>query len=113
MGVVCKEEHLGLSIVVFVYSMVSLFAFMNLTYVRDFDALQINFTPMALSIISTIHLMRASDFTLIGMTISLLADSYFALRFKDNSDKINYTPIENFARESWTQQAFQGDNLTL
>lgn len=50
--------------------------------------------------------MRASDFTLIGMTISLLADSYFALRFKDNSDKINYTPIENFARESWTQQAF-------
>ena len=37
---------------------------------------------------------------------ALLADSYFAMRFKEDSDHIKYTPIENFARKSWTAEAF-------
>ena len=43
----------------------------------------------------------------------MIADGYFALRYKDNSDKIKYTPIELFAIESWTQQAFQKDGNIL
>lgn len=46
--VVTKQENL--SIIVLVYSLICLFSFFNVTYVRDFDALQINFTPMALSV---------------------------------------------------------------
>jgi hypothetical protein len=30
--------------------MICLFSFINVTYVRDFDALQVNFTPLILSI---------------------------------------------------------------
>ena len=78
--------------------MICFFSFMNLTYVRDFDALQINVTPVILSIVSIIALQRHFEYALLGMTIALLADSYFALRFKDNSDRIKYTPIEEFAR---------------
>ena len=37
---------------------------------------------------------------------ALLADSYFAMRFKEDSDHIKYTPIENFAQKSWTAEAF-------
>jgi hypothetical protein len=51
---------------------------------------------------------------MLGMTSALLLDSYFALRFKEGEDKIRYTPIENFARESWTQEAFsKNQNATL
>jgi len=49
-----------------------------------------------------------------GMTLALLADSYFALRFKSASDKIEYTPFELFAMQSWTEQAFdKNGNLSL
>jgi len=44
---------------------------------------------------------------LLGMVITMIADSSFALRYKDTSDKINWTCIERFAMESWTQNAFQ------
>ena len=36
------------------------------------------------------------------------------MRFRENSDTIDFTPIERFAMESWTQEAFVRDSsLTL
>ena len=59
-------------------------------------------------------MMSRFDTCSLGMSAALIADGYFALKFKDNSDKIKYTPIELFAIESWTQQAFTKDgNITL
>ena len=99
---------------VLAYSIICLFAFFNLTYVRDFDAIQINATPMILSVIGILAMMSRFDTCSLGMSAALIADGYFALKFKDNSDKIKYTPIELFAIESWTQQAFSKDgNITL
>ena len=111
-GTITKQGNL--SIIVLVYSLICLFSFFNVTYVRDFDALQINFTPMALSVAGIISLQRDFDFAVLGMTLALLADTYFAMRFKSEDDSIRYTPIENFARESWTQEAFsKNQNATL
>ena len=104
----------NLSMVVFVYSLICLFAFFNVTYVRDFDALQINFTPIILSIAGIISLQRDFDYSKLGMTIALVSDAYFALRFREREDQIRFSPIENFARESWTQEAFSiNQNPTL
>jgi len=104
----------NLSMIVFIYSLICLFAFFNVTYVRDFDALQINFTPIVLSIAGIISLQRDFDYSKLGMTIALIADAYFALRFKERGDEIRFSPIENFARESWTQEAFSiNQNPTL
>lgn len=111
-GVVSNTGNL--SMIVFVYSMICLFSFFNVTYVRDFDALQINFTPMVLTVAGIISLQREFDYSKLGMTVALLADSYFALRFKEKEDGITFSPIENFARESWTQEAFSiNQNPTL
>lgn len=44
------------------------------------------------------------------MTLSLIADSYFALRYKESSDLIEFNALELFAQESWTQQAFDKTN---
>ena len=113
-GVINQSEHHHLSIMVLTYSLICLFSFFNLTYVRDFDAIQINFTPMALSVFCIISLMKQFDIAAFGMTLALVSDSYFAIRFKDREDKIRYTPIEMFALESWTQEAFsQNRNVTL
>ena len=98
---------------VLAYSVICLFAFFNLTYVRDFDAIQINATPMILSVMGILAIMTQFDICSLGMSVALVADGYFALRYKDNSDKIKYTPIELFAIESWTQQAFQKDGNIL
>jgi hypothetical protein len=65
-----------------------MFSFMNLTYVRDFDVIQINMTPILLSIAALIAIQRQFEFALFGMTIALLTDSYCAIRFKTDSDKI-------------------------
>lgn len=99
-GVVANSGNL--SIITFVYSLVCLFAFFNVTYVRDFDAIQINFTPIVLSVAGIISLQRDFDYSKLGMTMALVADSYFALRFREQDDEIKFSPIENFARESWT-----------
>lgn len=40
------------------------------------------------------------------MCAALIADSYFAMRLQTDSDEIAYSPIENFARKSWTAEAF-------
>jgi hypothetical protein len=37
-----------------------------------------------------------------GMTAALAADSYFAVRYTDDSDQIEFNPLERFGRESWT-----------
>ena len=69
--------------VVFTYSAICLFSFFNVTYVRDFEALQVNFTPIMLAVCGIVALERQYDFYLFCMVLSLLADSYFALRFKE------------------------------
>lgn len=71
------------SITVFVYSLICLFSYFNITYVRDFDALQINFVPIMLATIAMIQVMHSSTvgFSLIGMTTTLLVDSYFAMKY--------------------------------
>jgi hypothetical protein len=47
------------------------------------------------------------------MVLALIGDSYYALRFKDEEDYIQYTPIEKFSLESWTQEVFRtGKNST-
>lgn len=47
------------------------------------------------------------------MTISLLADSYFAMRYNDDSDKIDFNVIELFCRESWTQCSFEQSKVSI
>jgi len=49
-----------LSISVFVYSVICLFSYFNVTYVRDFDAMQINIVPIVLTIIAMIEVMHSS-----------------------------------------------------
>ena len=101
-----EKEHQSLSIVVFIYTIICLFSFINVSYVRDFDALQVNFTPLMLSVCGMVTLMRTYDFLLLGMVLSLIADLYFAIRYKENSDEIAFSVVERFAMESWTQEAF-------
>jgi hypothetical protein len=111
-GVINQQGNLFM--ITLVYSLICLFSFFNVTYVRDFDALQINFTPLALSVAGIISLQREFSWTTMCLTLALVGDSYFALRFRDSKDEIKYTPIENFARESWTQEAFsKNENTTL
>lgn len=104
--ITCQKDHQSLSMVVFTYCAICMFSYFNVTYVRDFDALQVNFTPLMLTVCGLVAMQRHYDFYLLGMVLSLIADSYFALRFRDNSDKITFSMLERFAMESWTQEAF-------
>jgi len=63
-----------------------MFSYFNIAYVRDFNALQVNFTPIMLTVCGAMSLLKSCDFFLIGMVISLMADSYFALRYSENND---------------------------
>lgn len=101
-----KSDHQSLTMVVFTYSVICMFSYFNFEYVRDFDAIQVNFTPIMLTICGTMTLLQGYDFFLLGMVVSLLADSYFALRFSENNDKIAFNVVERFAMESWCQDAF-------
>ena len=92
--------------VVFVYSLITLFTYFNVAYVRDFEAVTVNFTTYSLAISSVLAYQYSDDITALGMCIALICDSYFAMRFKSDCDEINYSPIENFARKSWTAEAF-------
>lgn len=98
----------ALSITVFVYSMICLFSFVNVTYVRDFDALQINIVPIALSLMamSQLHYAETYEFCKVGLLVALIADSYFAIRYQESSDNIEFNNFELFAQESWTSGAF-------
>jgi hypothetical protein len=104
------SEAPAMPITVFAYSLICLFSFLNLAYVRDFDVIQVNVTPISLAMLGLCSLMAHFDYTTLGMTMALVADSYFALRYKDESDQIEYTYMELFAQESWTQQAFDRTN---
>ena len=74
---------------------------------RDFEALQVNITPITLAFAGMMGMQSNFSVPLLGMVIALIADSYFALRFKDEDDFIQYTPIEKFSLESWTQEVFR------
>lgn len=97
-----------LSITVFVYAIISLFSFFNVTYVRDFDALQVNFVPVVLSLVAMIEALHTETlgFSLAGMTVSLLADSYFAMKYQKSTNELEFNNVELFAQESWTQSSF-------
>lgn len=101
-----KSDHQSFSLVIFTYTMICMFSYFNIAYVRDFDAIQVNITPLMLTICGLVSLRQSHDFFLIGMVITLLADSYCALRFSENNDQINFSVIERFAMESWCQDAF-------
>jgi len=101
----------ALSITVFVYAMISLFSFLNVTYIRDFDALQINVVPVVLSIAAITEMIHSEqNIFLTGMTVALIADSYFAMRYQESKENIEYTNFELFAQESWTSEAFEKTN---
>ena len=95
------------SYIVLTYSLICLFSFFNTFYVRDFEALQVNITPITLTFAGMMGMQSNFSVPLLGMVIALIADSYFALRFKDEDDFIQYTPIEKFSLESWTQEVFR------
>lgn len=95
--------------------MISMFTYFNFSYVRDFDALQVNAAPIIMALFG-IHLGITEGFSypLAGTTAALAADSFFALRYQEMSDNIEYTPFEEFTMISWTQGAFeQTQNLPL
>lgn len=104
--ILCKKDHQSFAMIVLTYALICMFSYFNVAYIRDFDALQVNFTPLVLTVCGILGLQRHYDFYLLGMVISLIADSYFALRFKEKSDKIKFSVLERFAMESWTQEAF-------
>lgn len=95
------EDHQSFTIIVFTYSVISMFTYFNVAYVRDFNALQVNFTPIMLTVCGAMSLLKSCDFFIIGMVISLMADSYFALRYSENHDQIAFSVVERFAMESW------------
>lgn len=104
------SESQALAITVFAYACICLFSFMNVSYVRDFDVVQINVTPISLALIGITCVLKRFDLSTLGMTFALVADAYYALRYKETSDTIEYNSFELFAQESWTQQAFNKTN---
>jgi len=104
------SDSQALAITVLAYSCICLFSFVNVSYVRDFDVIQINVTPISLAFIGLINVLGNSELSIMGMTLALIADAYFALRYKETSDSIEYNVFELFAQESWTQQAFDKTN---
>ena len=99
------------SLLVLLYTLCCLFSFLNILYVRDFEAIQVNGSPMVLAFMGLmITLAYGTSYVPTGMTLALLADSYFALRFKDDSDHIEFTLVEKFALESWSQNVFNQSN---
>ena len=99
--------------IVFVYSLICMFSMLNISYVRDFDAIQVNLTPIMLSLTSLVASLQTGTIPAIGMAAATGLDAYYAMRFREGSDVINFTPIERFAMESWTQEAFTNRGLTL
>lgn len=66
--------------------------------VREVEIVQLNITTIGLSVMSIISLNQEFTLTLLVLTLGLFADSYCALRFKEDSHKIKFTPVEEFAR---------------
>ena len=74
--------------VVSAYSMISLFSMINCTYVRDFDVLQVNITPLLLFVSCMIASLTHPSASAIGMAVCTGFDAYFGLRYRDNTDVI-------------------------
>lgn len=104
--IIKSDLHRSYGVVVLMYSLVCLFSFVNATYVRDFDAIQVNFTPIVLSIAGILAMQKGFEVIAFGTVFACIADSYFAMRFKEESDSIEYTSIEKFTLQSWTQGVF-------
>lgn len=113
LGVVYQGQHLSFFLIALTYASICLFSFIDLKFVQDVEIIQLNITTIGLYVLSIISLNQEFSLTLLVLTLALLSDSYCAMRFKQDSHKIQFTPIEEFARQSWTQSAFQGDNITL
>jgi hypothetical protein len=91
------------NIMTLIYSIVAFFSFLNLSYVRDFDAIQVNITPIIMTVIGIINMVSGSGETLPmiatgGMTAALMADSYFGARYRDDTDEIEFNALEQFGR---------------
>lgn len=88
-----------LSITVFVYATICLFSYFNVTYVRDFDALQVNFVPVVLSLVAMIEAMHSETVGVcfIGMIATLIADSYFAMKYQKLDNELEFNNFELFA----------------
>ena len=113
-GLVMTKEK-SFAAVVLTYSLICMATFLNLSPVRDFEAIAVNFTPVALAIAGCVAMLsHGANYSLLGMTLSLVADSYFGLRYTQDSDNIEFNIIELFCRESWTQQCFERqDSLAI
>lgn len=113
-GVIMSNEK-SLGCVVLTYSMICLATFFNLTQIRDFEAIAVNFTPVALAIAGGVSILsNGRNFSNVGMTLALIADSYFGIRYTEESDEIEFNLLELFSRESWTQQGLDRiDSLAL
>ena len=113
-GLIMANEK-SLAAVVLTYALISLATFLNLSQIRDFEAITVNFTPVALAIAGCVSLIsHGPNYSLVGMTLALSADGYLGVRYTQDSDKIKFNVIELFCRESWTQQCFERqDNLAI
>ena len=93
----------GFAMAVFIYSISTLFSFFNLAYVREIDVIQVNFTPLFFAAMGACLLLAGDrTYSTIGMTLALVADGYFGLRFNEDSDKIHSNALELLSIESWT-----------
>jgi hypothetical protein len=52
-------ESSAFAVLAAAYSLICLFSFFNVSYVRDFDALQVNIVPMFLTLCSIVQLHQA------------------------------------------------------
>jgi len=64
----------------------------------------INFTPVALAIAGGVAMIsHGCTYSNAGMTVALIADSYFGIRYSEDSEEIEFNLVELFSRESWSQ----------
>lgn len=98
--------------VVGAYSLISMFSMINCTYVRDFDALQVNITPLLLAVSCLVSALEHHSVSAIGMAVATGFDAYFGLRYRDNTDVIEFNVLERFALENWVNTGFRENNLT-
>ena len=103
LGGLIVGDNEAFSILSLVYSLIALFGYFNVTYVRDFDAIQVNAAPMMLATVGAFNCVTGGyNYSSLGMTLSLIMDSYFGMRYREEEEHIEYNALELFARESWT-----------
>ena len=54
-----------------------------------------------------------NDYFIYGIIGILIIDAYFALKFEKDSDKIEYSALENFGMESWSQSLCFQENKDI